>query len=167
MKCQKCGVNEATTHIKRVINGKSSEIHLCPACAKEEGIGYTNLISDMHSEFEGLLGSFFSNALPARTGTAHCRTCGSTYAEIARTGRVGCADCYNEFYNELLPTVRRMHGNTTHCGKRANSVQAPAEAEKPVTAEQLQKELDEAVKVQNFEKAAELRDKIREMNKKA
>ena len=156
MKCQKCGTNEASAHIKRVINGRASEIHLCASCAKEEGIGF---MSDIQSDFAGFLGSFFSNALPARTETAHCKTCGSTYAEIAATGRVGCADCYREFYSELLPTIRRMHGNTTHCGKRADSSSAP----KAVTVEQLQRELDEAVRVQNFEKAAELRDKIREI----
>lgn len=167
MKCQKCGINEASTHIKKVINGNVSERHLCASCAKEEGITYNGVFPDIHSEFESLLGTFFGNALPARTGTAHCRTCGSTYAEIAQTGRVGCADCYSEFYDSLLPSIRRIHGNTAHCGKRAKTTSARAGESRARTVEQMQKELEEAVKEQNFERAAELRDKIKEMNKNA
>ncbi len=167
MKCQKCGVNEASTHITQMINGEYTEMHLCSSCAKSEGLGYNGIFSDMHSEFEKMIGSFFGNALPARTGASHCKTCGSTYAEIARTGKVGCADCYSEFYNELMPSIRRIHGNTAHCGKRARNASTKEPRPRTETVETLQKELDEAVKAQNFERAAELRDKINELNKNA
>ena len=66
MKCQKCGVNEATTHIKTMINGQYTEYYLCPDCA--EKMGYTNMFGDFSSEFSNLLGSFFGNALPENTG---------------------------------------------------------------------------------------------------
>ena len=33
MKCQKCKNNEATTHVKRVINGVTEEYELCRDCA--------------------------------------------------------------------------------------------------------------------------------------
>ena len=123
MKCQKCKKNTADTHIKRVINGEFEEYHLCSECAKE--MGYTNVFSNFAesfaSDFNSLFGSFFENALPARTQATRCETCGTTYNDIARTGMMGCADCYDVFADRILPTIRRVHGNKTHCGKNSAS----------------------------------------------
>ena len=166
MKCQKCGANNANTHVKTVINGEFKEYDLCSDCAKK--MGYTNVFSDMEDEFSNFLGSFFGNVLPARTQATRCEFCGTTYPEIAKTGHVGCAKCYDVFADELYPSIRRIHGNTTHCGKNSKRAEN-AKAEKPVeqTKEDkikaLKAELDKAVKEQNFEHAAELRDKIKEM----
>ncbi|MCI6824993.1 MAG: UvrB/UvrC motif-containing protein [Ruminococcus bromii] len=166
MKCQKCGANNANTHVKTIINGEFKEYDLCSNCAKK--MGYTNVFSDMEDEFSNFLGSFFGNVLPARTQATRCEFCGTTYPEIAKTGHVGCAKCYDVFADELYPSIRRIHGNTTHCGKNSKRAEN-AKAEKPVeqTKEDkikaLKAELDKAVKEQNFEHAAELRDKIKEM----
>ena len=65
MKCQKCGANNANTHVKTVINGEIKEYDLCSECAKK--MGYTNIFGNFEDEFSGLLGSFFGNSLPART----------------------------------------------------------------------------------------------------
>lgn len=162
MKCQKCGANNANTHVKTIINGEFKEYDLCSDCAKK--MGYTNVFSDMEDEFSNFLGSFFGNVLPARTQATRCEFCGTTYPEIAKTGHVGCAKCYDVFADELYPSIRRIHGNTTHCGKNSKRAEN-AKAEKPVeqTKEDkikaLKAELDKAVKEQNFEHAAELRDK--------
>ena len=166
MKCQKCGANNANTHVKTIINGEFKEYDLCSDCAKK--MGYTNVFSDMEDEFSNFLGSFFGNVLPARTQATRCEFCGTTYPEIAKTGHVGCAKCYDVFADDLYPSIRRIHGNTTHCGKNSKRAEN-AKAEKPVeqTKEDkikaLKAELDKAVKEQNFEHAAELRDKIKEM----
>lgn len=63
MKCQKCGANNANTHVKTVINGEIKEYDLCSECAKK--MGYTNIFGNFEDEFSGLLGSFFGNSLPA------------------------------------------------------------------------------------------------------
>ncbi len=166
MKCQKCGANNANTHVKTIINGEFKEYDLCSDCAKK--MGYTNVFSDMEDEFSNFLGSFFGNVLPARTQATRCEFCGTTYPEIAKTGHVGCAKCYDVFADELYPSIRRIHGNTTHCGKNSKRAEN-AKAEKPVEQSKedkikaLKAELDKAVKEQNFEHAAELRDKIKEM----
>lgn len=168
MKCQKCGKNNADTHVKRVINGEFEEYHLCSECAKD--LGYTNMFSDFANGFEkdfnSLLGSFFGNALPARTQATRCEVCNTGYADIVRTGMMGCANCYNIFGEQLLPTIRRVHGNTVHCGKRSHKGIAKVEDVKENTTDKLttlKSQLDKAIKEQEFEKAAELRDKIREM----
>lgn len=165
MKCQKCGSNNANTHIKTIVNGEFREYDLCSECAKQ--MGYTNVFGDIENEFSNFLGSFFGNVLPARTQATRCEFCGSSYSDIAKSGHVGCANCYNIFGDQLLPSIRRIHGNTAHCGKnsgnagkQSNKVQEETKEQK---IEKLKSELDTAIKEQNFEHAAELRDKIREM----
>ncbi len=170
MKCQKCKKNEANTHVKRVINGEFEEYHLCSECAKEMGYGnaFSGFGSSFADDFNSLFGSFFENALPARTQATRCDTCGTTYNDIARTGMVGCADCYDIFADRLLPTIRRVHGNTAHCGKNSPSyrVVEDEKEDKPENEiDRLKAELDEAVKNQEFEKAAQLRDEIKEKEK--
>ncbi len=164
MKCQKCGAENANTHVKTIINGEFKEYDLCSECAHK--MGYTNVFSDMDSDFSNLLGSFFTNVLPARTQATRCEFCGSTYAEIAKTGQVGCAHCYELFADRLYPSIRRIHGNTTHCGKNSGSAAAvqkkPSEMTKEEKIADMKRQLDEAIKEQNFERAAELRDMIKE-----
>ncbi len=166
MKCQKCGANNANTHVKTIINGEFKEYDLCSECAKK--LGYTNVFGSMEDEFSNFLGSFFGNVLPARTQATRCEFCGSSYSDIAKSGHVGCANCYEIFGEQLLPSIRRMHGNTAHCGKNSGSAEKqaaskPAEETKEQKIARLKSELDNAVKAQDFEHAAELRDKIREM----
>ena len=164
MKCQKCGANNANTHVKTIINGEFKEYDLCSDCAKK--MGYTNIFGDIDNEFSSFLGSFFGNALPARTQATRCDFCGSTYSDITKSGHVGCAHCYDIFKDQLLPSIRRIHGNTTHCGKNSRLAEnkKTAQSEKPTKEDKiklLNAELDKAIKEQNFEYAAELRDKIK------
>lgn len=169
MLCQHCKKNEATTHVKTMINGEYAEYRLCPECAHE--LGYDTMFPDFSADFGGLLSSFFSNALPARSGAARCKTCGSTLNDIKRYGKVGCADCYDTFFSELMPTIRSVHGNTEHKGKHPAEITYTVEEEnKP--AEQgeekqedkiasLRAELKQAIADENFERAAQLRDEIK------
>ena len=160
MKCQKCG-NNANTHIKTVINGEIKEYDLCSECAKK--MGYKNVFTSFEDEFSNFLGSFFGNALPARTQATRCEFCGSTYSDIAKSGHVGCARCYDVFGDELMPLIRRLHGNTSHCGKNSGKVTTD-EKKKETKADKiakLKKELEKSVAEQNFEIAAQLRDEIK------
>ncbi len=165
MKCQKCKKNEATTHIKRVVNGEYTEHILCSECA--HAMGYDNVFDfEMPDMFGGLLQSFFTGALPARSGASRCPECSSSYGDITDTGRVGCAKCYETFYNELLPSIRRIHGNTAHCGKVpqwAEKAKSEGKSQNPTKEiESLKSQLQKAVEEQNFELAAKLRDEIKE-----
>lgn len=162
MKCQKCGKREANTHIKKVVNGEYEELMLCRDCA--HAMGYDNVFSlEMPDMFGGLLQSFLGSALPARSGASRCPVCGSTYGDITNTGKVGCANCYEAFYSELLPSIKRIHGNTQHSGKVPQGIEYTEvkEEKKPEDVlSNLKAQLKKAVEEQNFELATELRDKI-------
>lgn len=160
MLCQNCGKNEATTHIKRIVNGEAAEAHLCADCAKS--LGYNDVFSDFGFNFSDMLGSFFNEptvgALSNRV--LRCEKCGSTFNDIVRSGKIGCADCYSTFYDKLLPSLSRIHGKTHHVGKVPN---ANADVKKENKIERLKSELQQAVEKQDYETAAKLRDEIKEL----
>ncbi len=162
MLCQNCGKYDATTHVKRIINGETAEAHLCTDCAR--ALGYTDAFGGFGNTFSELLGSFFGE--PAKLGVSsravRCEKCGNTFNDIVNSGKLGCADCYKTFYDKLLPSLQRIHGKTRHVGKaptvRQGDVQAPKNS-----LIQLESQLKEAIENQDFEQAAVLRDKIKEI----
>ena len=162
MLCQNCGKYEATTHVKRIVNGESAEAHLCSDCAK--ALGYNDVFGGFGNTFGDLLGSFFGepqvSAISSRT--IRCEKCGNTFNDIVNSGKIGCADCYTTFYDKLLPSLQRIHGKTRHEGKNPTIIKAEVtDSANPI--EDLEEQLRFAIERQNFEKAAQLRDKINEL----
>ncbi len=162
MLCQNCGKYEATTHVKRIVNGEAAEAHLCGDCAK--ALGYNDVFGGFGSVFGDLLGSFFgeSQVGSISSRTLRCEKCGNTFNDIVNSGKLGCADCYTTFYDKLLPSLQRIHGKTRHEGKNPTIIKADVDEGK-ITVNALEEELKQAIADQNFEKAAQLRDKINEM----
>ena len=159
MLCEKCKKNNATTHIRTVINGVARELNLCSHCAAEEG--YTGM---SHNGLAGMLASMFGETASPRTSSyeVKCPVCGSSFSDIAETGKVGCSECYKTFKSELLPYLKRVHGSTKHSGKipsRASLVAKPATE----TIDSLKLELNRLVSEEKYEQAAVVRDKIKKM----
>ena len=167
MLCQNCKQHQATTHIKRVINGQAEEFHLCPNCARESGLGLPDFGFQLSDLFSGFLaqsqlgqGSMQQGALaPA----ARCGLCGSSLHEIVKSGRAGCAQCYETFYSQLEPTLQRIHGSLEHAGKTPEdgNPDLHARKERERNLADLREKIAEAVKDENYEEAARLRDMIR------
>ncbi len=164
MLCQNCGKYEATTHIKQVVNGEYTQAHLCSSCASK--LGYGDMFSDFGMDFGNLFGSLFSTDSKhlAAKEVRRCPTCGMSFEEIAKSGRIGCADCYDKFYELLLPSIRRIHGKTQHNGKIAQQSSESSEPSKEEILDGLNEEMKKAIEEQNFELAAEIRDKIKSLN---
>ena len=155
MLCQNCKKNEANMHMKRIINGRAEEFHLCSDCARS--LGYTGSFSDFGLGFGDLLSDFLGRGESSALQSQKCPVCGKTFEDIVSDGKVGCAECYNTFYDKLLPSLKRIHGNLKHTGKSPLNVTAENKTE---DISQLKSELEKAVSEQNFELAAQLRDKI-------
>ena len=163
MLCQNCGKNEATTHIKRVVNGETAEKHLCVSCA--EHLGYSDMFSGFGFSLDGFFGGLLGENMPLLGAEREekCPKCGYTFSDIAKSGKLGCADCYRKFYDKLLPSLQRIHGKIKHTGKQVMiPVQVSTEPKiNPVA--KLKEDLQKAIEEQNFEQAAVLRDRIKEM----
>lgn len=163
MLCQRCKKHTATTHVRRTINGKSEEYHLCAECAQKQGL--TGMFGGMGLDLNNFWGSLFAE--PAQRSLADaltCQSCGCTFGEIARSGKVGCPDCYSVFYDRLLPSIQRIHGKVQHDGKLPSSAGEQPRREKEL--EQLKQELARCLEQQEYERCAEIRDQIQTLEGK-
>ncbi len=166
MLCEECRERPATVHLTRIVNNRKTEAHLCERCARErEDFGW--MMEPKFSIHNLLAGLLDTNGSPPAVSPAgqevRCDKCGLTYRDFARLGRLGCRDCYDRFRERLDPLLRRIHGGTRHAGKVPRRTGGAARARREL--ERLRQELQRAVTREEFEKAAELRDRIREMEK--
>lgn len=173
MLCQRCKKKEANVFYRESINGKETNYSVCSDCAREmeEKGEIKNHLSHFESHptgFGDLFSSLFGavSAVPGvREATLgkRCSLCGASYSDIAKNGKTGCPQCYSVFSGELSGTVNRIHGNTAHRGRAPKAWKE--KLDRTALLESLKKELSESIKAEEFEKAAELRDKIRAIEK--
>jgi len=158
MLCNECGKNDATVHVTHIINGKKTENHLCEDCAKKNQSLFNSSFS-MENLFSAMLNNAFSGAtyLP----TKGCSTCGMTYEQFRNIGKFGCGDCIETFKPKLMPVIKNIQGYETHQGKIPKRAGGDYKVQKEM--EKLRKELKQMIDQEEYEKAAELRDQIRDM----
>ena len=172
MLCEKCKKRTATVFYNENINGKMRSFSLCGECAarlREKGelqdiTSMSGSFADPFSELQdNLFGGFFGISSPLALSTEKkCPRCGSTYASIVKEGRVGCPECYATFEAELSRMIHSMHGTTSHTGSIPARQRARQEREEQLKA--LRDRMQEAIKNEDFERAATLRDEIRKIN---
>jgi protein arginine kinase activator len=164
MLCEQCGKNTASVHVTHINNGEKKEMYLCEQCAKEtESIHFHTPIS-FQDFLTGLLDLPLSNkdtfkGYRDQKETLQCPICKMTYDEFRKVGRFGCSQCYSTFNQQLNPIFKKLHGNNTHTGKLPN--RAAGEIKIKRELEVMRKELKKAIEMEEFEKAAEIRDRIR------
>ena len=166
MMCEKCSQRPATVHVAEIINGQKQETHLCEVCAKEIQFHGFGLFPQMNLNnfLAGLLNNDFNSSFN-QTDTAGevCEKCGISEKQFAKQGLLGCGDCYSHFEEKMAPLLRRIHGNTRHVGKVPERSGGRAKLVKEI--EVAKRQLKEAVGREEFEKAAQLRDTIRQLEK--
>ena len=165
MKCEKCGVADANLLYTETVNGQSRTLHLCSGCAKSLGIAVEGKpFSSLFGGYPDLFSDFFglSSNQTQKSGKT-CTDCGSSFAEIKKSGKVGCPACYAAFGEELAESIRAIHGNATHTGRAPLAKRAAMEKETRLAT--LKKALRDAIASEDFEKAATLRDEIRAVEK--
>jgi len=95
-----------------------------------------------------------------------CPECGWQSADFRRTGRMGCPECYHVFDKVLQSALKNMHRGTMHVGKTPAGKEGSNDlTKKTVELMALQKELEELVRQEEYEKAAVVRDKINQLKK--
>jgi protein arginine kinase activator len=160
MKCDKCN-KPATVHLTEIQAGKQIQKHLCEQCATQN----EGLPVKQHTPINELLTNFVlaHSGMPKETQTA-CEHCKITWAEFRQSGLLGCEHDYPFFEKDLSPLLQRAHENATHhLGKvptRRGGSGVPQR--KVLDTTKLRKELQRAVEAEDYEKAAKLRDQIRQ-----
>jgi protein arginine kinase activator len=158
MLCDSCKERDAVVHLTQIVENEVTQVHLCERCAAERGVE-TTVAMPKHP-----LGDFLQAVqqqlvtAPAETG--RCAFCSSTLKDFRSSGRLGCARCYATFEGSLRELLRRVHGNSRHAGRRYE-LPAPALDEQLTVLGELRERLRRAIETEQFELAADLRDRIR------
>ncbi len=156
LKCSHCN-NPATVHLTQIVNNKIIKVDLCESCAQAKGV----------TDPEGFsLADLLTNApLTPNSGEPQitCPDCGLTTADFRRTGRLGCASCFQSFVSLLRPVLEDMHAGTIHQGK----VPEVALSRQTSVAELqgLENALQRAIAEEAYEEAAKYRDQIKAIHK--
>jgi protein arginine kinase activator len=166
MKCEveSCD-NEATVHLTEIRDGKKHEMHLCERCASEKG-----LPGKQHFSISDLLAGIAGQAQAAaqkggkRAKEVACPVCGATLSQFQSSGRFGCPDCYVTFKDDVQGLVEKIHDSSQHVGKVPRRISSDISMQKDIR--QLQVDLRKAVRREDYEKAAAIRDQIHQMEVK-
>ena len=175
MKCETCAKREATVAYTHIVDDVKKTLFLCSVCAGDKA-GDTSarppsqaqdvpeLVKETKLELSNIEGS-------EEVGDLTCSACGTGYEEFKKAGRLGCSQCYRAFAPQLERLLKRIHGASQHLGK--GPIVAQPEGVEPLTRDsqppsadqlnQLRDELAKAVSEEAFEEAAQLRDRIREL----
>ncbi len=158
MLCDLCQKNEAVVHYAEIVDGQMKKMNLCEPCAVDKGVG-------VHANFS--IGDLLSGLAEPTSKVKDpaeleiCPQCKMSYKEFKKKGRLGCAGCYEAFRKGLVPLLEAIHKSMQHIGK------IPAKAQEQVDAmsklQRLREELAIAIRKEDFEKAARLRDDVRKM----
>lgn len=181
MLCEVCNQNPATIHIQEIINGEKKSLHICPDCAADkskenpilEGINLAEMLYDLSEQIG-------SPTLPSQSENDEdedeekeassvmlvCPTCQWNTTKFRKLGRLGCSHCYETFKNILGNALKNMHRGALHVGKHPGMRKNDETSKNMMEIMNLQKELEELVQREEYEKAAVVRDKINNLKKK-
>ena len=125
------------------------------------------MLSGLNPAAAGMLNSAMNKLIlgltapSAKGGSLICSGCGMALPEFQQAAMYGCAKCYDTFRAIVEPLLMHYHGESQHVGKAPT--RGGGEAKKRQDRRQLQKQLDAAVQKENYEEAARLRDRIKEL----
>ena len=161
MLCEECKQKEASYTISVMVGGEVTTRHLCGDCMAKMNMDIAS------GNIKSLLSTILS-AITGDTAPEHaekdvvCPRCHMTLSEFTRTGHLGCPKCYEAFREQLQPMLLQIHGRVQHAGRQPLST--PEEQRKRSATEQLQRQMEQAVALEDFETAAKLRDQIRALS---
>ncbi|MCK5083654.1 MAG: UvrB/UvrC motif-containing protein [Candidatus Omnitrophica bacterium] len=163
MQCDICSKKKATVHLTEIVDDQMSEMHLCEECARQKSV-------QMEQQFglADLLAGLADFGKPTKEDAREsikCSNCGMTYDEFRKFGRLGCGQCYESFKMHLSTLLKKVHGSNHHLGK--SPVKIPQSEKKKIESfQELKMQLQQAIQREDFERAAEIRDKIRDLENK-
>lgn len=151
--------NPAVVHLTTVVDNKSTTSYLCTDCAQAKGISTEPTPAVDVSDFLAQLGE--SGSAKSTTTTEPCSFCELTFDNFRESGRLGCPHCYTSFEDRMRRLLGRIHGASQHAGKVYLPAD-PAAADLGRRLDGLRRGLQRAIDAEDFERAAVLRDLIRE-----
>jgi len=172
MQCDYCK-NKATVYFTQIIDGVSKKASLCETCASQQGVTDPEVFlmdgkganekkgenepSKKSKENDELV-TVVAGTVGAATKEVVCLDCGFTLEDLKRIGRLGCSSCYTVFRKDLMHSLSNMHKGISHQGRVPDGMMESLELQQK--EEKLIQDLDKAIKDEEYEKAAVLRDQL-------
>lgn len=166
--CQHCKKARATVHLTDIDpeRAEPQETHLCEACARESGASTAKPVGLSTLSLTTTLISLQEKAqAQGMSRSVTCDECGMTYQEFRVKGRLGCCRCYEAFEQGLAPLLEKVHGSSHYVGPRpgvGTQRERVSAAHEQELLEQ-QRRLTRLIKGEDYEEAARVRDRIREL----
>ncbi|MDP6157612.1 MAG: UvrB/UvrC motif-containing protein [Phycisphaerales bacterium] len=154
MKCDRCN-KPAIVHQVIIKNGKHREIHLCASHAAEAGV------PNPGQQPINKLMTKVGQPSP-RSAMPTCPGCGTTLTQIRKDALFGCPECYDTFGRGTAIMVERSQGGAAHHVGRGPGG-SEQDAARRFESRRLVEELDQAVRAEQYERAAEIKAKLAEL----
>jgi len=163
MLCQRCHKKLATIRYAEVIDGHVTEVHLCPDCLLEvqkDPKGFNLSSTEPQTKEQQEIGE--SNVKKAK---ALCSVCGTQLSYIQEKNKLGCFTCYKSFGPEIESILEVIQGGSSHIGKKLNYPNDEERVQKQILLDAKKALIRQAIKAEDYESAAKLRDEILDLEK--
>ena len=178
MICEECNEREATCLVSVMVGEKQIKKHLCSEC-------FTKMHGVLGQTLPGAIGigvsgrtvtNLLSSILSAITGVGEenkkeegpdkiCPRCSMSLHAFQKSGHLGCPECYQAFREELQPMLLQIHGRVQHAGRQPLISEEEQKARS--IREELTRQMEEAIRIEDFETAARIRDQLKAMAEEA
>ncbi|MBU0599996.1 UvrB/UvrC motif-containing protein [bacterium] len=162
MLCDNCQKEKASLHYTEVINNSLTEIHLCMSCAQKKGLddsfslSFANLFTDLSSDL-----SEVGDIKISSKKKEGCKCCGLTLNDFKKLGLFGCSECYETFSAKIENILQKIHGATHHTGKMPRHISKEISSKREII--KLREKLQKTIKLEKYEEAAKIRDKLKKL----
>ena len=152
-KCRHCS-RRATLHVTEINDNVAVPVHLCDDCAQgclnssEPEDEVPTQAAELAAKLEALVAD----------EDEECSNCNISFSQFREQGRLGCAACYDEFRQDLMPLLENIHEDSSHTGKRPRRNPGQSTSESQLV--HLRTEQRKAIEKEDYESAAKLRDEI-------
>ena len=160
-RCELCGKQPASVRYTEIDESQVTKRFICRGCAQARG-----LLDEPSKPVVALQELLAMPAPappepepPAASRELVCGSCGLAFTAFRKQGRLGCAACYRAFEAQLVPLLRKIHAHVRHAGKSPRTYARKIELRQKVA--DLRAELERAVRGEDYESAARLRDQLR------
>lgn len=171
MICQDCKKRESQVSLTQIINNVKTSLSLCKECAAARGFHspLDNVPFPLAEILSGMSTSVHEAIVKSKNSGVKCPDCGLSFEEFTQQGRFGCGRCYSTFRSDLEPIMRKIHGASLHRGNTPGGFKEGSSDTTPLPIkeeERLETGLTKAIEAEDFERAAEIRDKLKALREK-
>ena len=150
-RCDGCGEPGAHIRVRQSSGTHQRELWLCDECCRKLGV-------DQAIPAFGPTVSELLSGLVTRASERACPRCGTEFKEIRRSGRVGCAECYQVFRGSIARLLSQVGAEEAHVGRYPDRLISYKRL--LIDRTELRQRLDEAVQREDYEEAALIRDRM-------